>query len=436
MLTVAEALSAVRGEACPLPPRRSDLAASLGQILARDVVADRDLPPFDKALVDGFAVRSADLAGPDTVALRVVEEIFAGATPTRAVGPGEASAIMTGAPLPEGADAVVMVERTSRPSSGTVVVVGPLLPGQNRLLRGREMRAGDVVVPGGTRLNPAMLGVMASVGVSETLVHPRPRVAIAATGDELVPFDETPGPGRIRNSNTIMLAALAREHGASDRPLPIIPDRAEALIDAFRRALQGEPTSPEPADILLVSGGVSAGRRDLVPEALEAIGARCVFHKVRVKPGKPLWFGVGPGRAGLPPALIFGLPGNPVSGLVSFLLFVRPAIEILSGTGTGEPPTAAYPLAVAYSHSDDRDTYRPCRLVGAGADLRVEPLDSAGSSDLRASASGDGFAIFPAGERIYGKGEPVGFLDLCPPRFRAGCSYYTWPPGAGPSRDV
>lgn len=414
MLTVAEALDAVRSHTHTLPTRPIRLTESLGLVLAEDVVADLDLPPFDKALVDGYALRADALAAGGPVTLRVVETIYAGQTPSRPVGPGEAAAIMTGAPLPEGADAVVMVEKTSSPDADHVVVPpGPVAPGQNRLVRGREMRAGEVVVANGATLDAAKLGVLASVGAAEVLARPRPVVAVAATGDELVPFDQSPGPGRIRNSNTVLLAALAEQFGAKARPLPITPDRPEALRDAFAQAL-------ESADILLVSGGVSAGQKDLVPDALASVGVRPVFHKVRVKPGKPLWFGVGPGREGSGPALVFGLPGNPVSGLVSFLLFVRPALATLAGGTREDDLGPTLPLAIPYRHADDRDVYRPARIVAGD---RVEPLTWSGSSDLRGAASGDGFAIFPAGERMYKEGEPVGFLPLRPSRVAPGSPY-------------
>ena len=377
MLTVAEALDAIRSRAHPLHSRPIRLTEALGLRLVGDVVADLDLPPFDKALVDGFALRAADVPAGGTITLRVVETIYAGQTPTRTVGPGEAAEIMTGAPIPEGADSVVMVEKTSRPDPDHVVLSGPVAPGQNRLVRGREMREGEVVVASGAILDAARLGVLASVGASLVAVRPRPVVAVAATGDELVPFDQSPGAGQIRNSNSVLLAALAEQFGVTAQAMPIIPDRPEALRDAFAGAL-GE------TDVLLVSGGVSAGQRDLVPEALEAVGVSPVFHKVRVKPGKPLWFGVGPGREGARPTLVFGLPGNPVSGLVSFLLFVRPALAILAGGNPDDDPTPTFPLAIPYRHDDDRDVYRPARLVDGP---RVEPLLWSGSSDLNVAAN-------------------------------------------------
>ncbi len=266
------------------------------------------------------------------------------------------------------------------------------------------MTAGEVVVAAGSTLNAARLGVLASVGAVKFQAVPRPFVAVVSTGDELVPFDQAPGPGQIRNSNTLLLSALVEESGAVARPWPIVADRHADLREAFCKALMR-------ADVLLVSGGVSAGQKDLVPNALASVGVTPVFHKVRVKPGKPLWFGVGPARGRKPRTLVFGLPGNPVSGLVSFLLFVRPALAILAGREDQEK-TPTLPLATDYRHADDRDVYRPARLVDGGR--TVEPLMWAGSSDLRGAAAGDGFAIFPAGERMYKEGEPVGFLPLDP----------------------
>jgi molybdopterin molybdotransferase len=417
MMTVAEALNAILFHTWPLASRYCRLEAALGLSLAEQVVADLDLPPFDKSIVDGYALRSADVAA-GTSRLRVVEEIMAGMAPKRPLGPGEAAAIMTGAPLPQGADAVVMFERVEPPDKDIVHIPGPIPPGHNRMPRGREMRAGDVVVPAGAVLDSAKLGVLASVGAAEVLVQPRPIVAIASTGDEIVPCDQKPGPGQIRNSNTPLLAAMVSEHGATPRSLPIIPDRLDTLIDAFARALDG----PEPADILLVSGGVSAGHRDLVPNAFTRLGIDEVFHKVQVKPGKPIWFGTRSNREGVPPTLVFGLPGNPVSGLVCFLLFVRPALAILSGRRSDSPqPMPTFALASPVHHKEERETYRPARFTGPPDELglTIEVLPSVGSSDLRAVASADGFAIFPPGERRYETGDSVGFLDRRPLRFTA-----------------
>jgi molybdopterin molybdotransferase len=263
------------------------------------------------------------------------------------------------------------------------------------------MRAGAVVLRAGERLNPARLGVLAAVGRAEVAVIPKPRVAVVSTGDELVEPEHVPGPGQIRNSNAVMLRALVVEAGALAEAHPIAPDDPERLGAILRGGLE--------ADVLVISGGVSAGNRDLVPGALERLGVARVFHKVRLKPGKPLWFGVGPARGEAPGPLVFGLPGNPVSGVVGFLLFVRPALDLLAALPARAAEESRYRLARPFAHAGDRPTYHPARRTGP--DL-VEPLDWAGSADLRTVALADGFAIFPAGDRVHPAGEIVGFLPL------------------------
>jgi molybdopterin molybdotransferase len=408
MLTVEEALHAVMKHCAPLPARRRPLLEALGCVLAEDVTADGDLPPFDKALVDGYAVRSMDLGGDDR-RLTIVEEIAAGRTPSRPLGPREASAIMTGAPLPLGADAVVMIEQTRR--DGDVVVVDDtgVAPGKFRLERGRELRNGEVVLRPGDRLNATRLGLLASVGRDSVRVIPRPRVVVVPTGDELVEPDRVPGPGQIRNSNAVMLRALATAAGAEAEALAIVPDDRNRLRTALERGLS--------ADVLLITGGVSAGKFDLVPETLQGLGVERVFHKIRLKPGKPLWFGVGPARRGeeLSPApgpLVFGLPGNPVSGIVGFLLFVRPAIDRLALWGVGDVLTFSFSLARPFVHKGDRPTYHPARLLLQEGRTSIEPLDWAGSADLKTVTQANGFAVFDAGDRAYEPGEIVRFVPL------------------------
>lgn len=403
MITVDEALRAVLARAAQLPPCTSALADALGRALAEDVAADLDLPPFEKALMDGYAVRASDLAGGND-RLSVGEEITAGRTPTRPLGPCEAAAIMTGAPMPEGADAVVIVERTRRDGESVVIEHPTVTTGQNVMKRGREMKKGEAVLARGEVLNAASLGVLASVGRTRVEVTGRPRVAIVSTGDELVEPDRVPGPGQIRNSNATVLRALAAENGAEVETYPIAPDESKALREVLGRGLS--------ADVLLITGGVSAGNRDLVPAALEGLGVSKVFHKVRVKPGKPIWFGVGPGRDdGSPGALVFGLPGNPVSNIVGFLLFVRPALDTLAGRPGHRDRSVSARLTKRFVHTGDRPTYHPARRL-EGEPLSIEPLDWAGSADLRTVARADGFAVFPAGDRDYSAGEIVRFLPL------------------------
>ncbi len=407
MRTVEDALSDVIAASVPLPPEKHPLSEVFGCVLAEDIVADIDLPPFDKALMDGFAVRSSDLTGSDRQ-LRIGETITAGRLPTRPLGPREAAVITTGAPLPPEADCVVMHERT-RTVDGFVFIDQPdVRPGQSRLLRGREMKAGDRVLTRGSRLSPPRIGLLAAVGKAEVSVIPRPSVAVLPTGDELVEIDREPGEGQIRNSNSMMLRACAVEAGADAEGLPIAPDIPEILRERLERGLSH--------DILLISGGVSAGHLDLVPATLESLGVARIFHKIRLKPGKPLWFGVGPGRGDRPGCLVFGLPGNPVSSLVCFLLFVRPAIRRLAGLPSSGDESVEARLARPFGQRGDRPTYFPARRVEttpqAPSPLTIMPLDWAGSADLRSVADADGFAIFPAGDRDFREGEIVRYLPF------------------------
>jgi molybdopterin molybdotransferase len=294
-------------------------------------------------------------------------------------------------------------------ADGMVQILEPeVRPGQNRLVRGQIYRTGDLILRRGTALGPAHLGLLASIGRSSVLAVQRPRVAIVPTGDELVEPDRVPRPGQIRNSNGVMLEGLCLAQGAVAEALPIAPDEPQALGRILGRGLE--------FDVLLVTGGVSAGQRDLVPGVLEELGVGRVFHKVRLKPGKPLWFGVGPGRAGRPGTLVFGLPGNPVSGLVGFLLFVRPALERLAGrTGKPSEPMRAC-LDREFVHRGDRPTYHPARWVRRSGDAAtagvIEPLAWAGSADLLGVARADGLAVFQAGDRVFREGEIVPFLPL------------------------
>lgn len=423
MLTVEEALAAVMEQARPLPPRRIPLVDALGCRIAESVSADLDLPPFDKALMDGFAVCSDHCQGPGPHRLVIGEEILAGWTATRPLAPGEAAVIMTGAPLPSGADAVVRHEKTEDPGDGTVLIRGEVRSGQARLVQGRELRAGDVLFRPGDLLNAAALGVLASAGREEIRVIPRPRVVIVPTGDELVAPRERPGRGQIRETNSVVLAALVQACGGQAVARPIAPDDPRTLRRALSDALEPRP------DVLIVCGGVSAGKKDLVPDALTSLGVQILFHKVRLKPGKPLLFGVGPLRPNsdepsamlggdltpeAPTPLVFGLPGNPVSGVVGFLLLIAPAFARLRG----EPRHLVNALEIGgtlaqpFQHRGDRPTYHPGRLLGGGPDPEFEPLAWAGSADLRTVSLAHGFIRFPEGDRDFQAGEPVRFLRL------------------------
>lgn len=401
MLSVAEAQKVVLDAVRPLDAERRELSpAVLGQVLAEAVASDLDSPPFDKAMMDGYAVRSCDFAG-NVAEMTVVEEIAAGRMPTRTLGPGEAARIMTGAPIPPASDAVVMLERSTPLDERRVRLEEPkIAAGLNILRRGREMRAGEIVLRAGTRVRPAELGILASVGRTHALLIPRPTVAVIATGDEIVPADETPGPGRIRNSNAPMLSAQAERAGARTRWIGIAPDETAGLRRLIEDGLNDS--------VLVLSGGVSAGKRDLVPVVLESLGFRAAVRHVAMKPGKPMLFGVVP-REGRPPALVFGLPGNPVSSMVCFELFVRPALRRMMGRDDGTTP-AIGKLAEGTTYRADRPTYHPATVRMAGSSLEVRLLPWIGSADLRGVAQGNGFAAFPAGECRFDAGAEIPVL--------------------------
>jgi molybdopterin molybdotransferase len=343
-----------------------------------------------------------------------VEEVLAGQVPRRSLNSGEATRIMTGAPIPKGADAVVQVEHSHLISDSHPVTVEitteSVTPGRNMLFRGASTRAGEAVVPAGRLLRPQELGCLAELGKDRVFVVPRPAVAVLATGDELVPVEAHPGPGQIRNSNETMLVAQLRRFGATPIPLGIARDTASDLREKIARGLAH--------DILLLSGGVSAGKVDLVPAVLAELGVRERFHKIRIKPGQPLWFGVydrrnptsSPAPAVAPPApgpspcYVFGLPGNPVSSMVCCELFAWTAVRRLMGIVPAEPAPLRARLKCEFFNPGNRPTYHPARLEWTAEGMLVEPISWIGSADLSATTRADGLVIFSEGNRSYAAG--------------------------------
>jgi molybdopterin molybdotransferase len=412
MIDLESAIDLVERTAAPLGPRRQCLADARGRRLAEPVVADCDSPPFDRAMMDGFAVAEADFAptGRDEIVdLEVVMDLAAGDATTAAVRRGTCARIMTGAPLPPGVDAVVPVEcavdGTAAAHAGGRVRLRDdrFRPGQHVGRRGTAFRRGQEVLRAGDVLTPAAVGLAAEAGATHVVVPPRVRVAILSTGSELVPCAAAPGAGQTRNSNGPMLAAACAALGAEPIELGIVADRPEPLRAAVAQGLA--------ADVLVLSGGVSDGDLDLVPATFAACGVERVFHMVRLKPGKPVWFGI-LRRVAASPALVFGLPGNPASSLVCWELFVRPAICILSGTPRDRwhLPRATARLVAAVKSPPDRPVYLPCRLSRAATTLEAEPLPWTGSADLVGFAKADGLIALPAGGRRHEPGEIVEVL--------------------------
>ncbi len=381
MRTVEQALELLAGAAGA--PRataeRVPLADALGRILAADVPMDHDVPPFRRAAMDGFAIRG-DEAAPGA-RFAVTQAVMAGDDPQAPVEPGRAARIMTGAPVPEGADAVVPIEWCEDEGKHFVLARMPRTPG-NVVPRGAHMQRGAVVAHAGAPILPATLGALASAGAAAVEVAARPRVAILGTGSELVPVDHAPGPAAIRNSNSATLVGQCLRVGAAPTDLGIAVDEEGPLRDAIRRGLAH--------DVLLLSGGVSMGSKDLVPGALEAEGVRCVFHRWAVQPGGPLWCGV------KDDTLVFGLPGNPAATFVGFELLVVPALRTRVGLPLAQRPTLRARYDGPWGKPGPRRRFRPVALAtdDAGALLaRAAPWH--GSGDPFGLARGDALAVLP-----------------------------------------
>jgi molybdopterin molybdotransferase len=334
-----------------------------------------DIPPFDKSAMDGYAVRSSDVVQGGKLVQK--GSVQAGSDTLPQVGPGECVRIMTGAPVPSGADAVVMVEKT-RAKSGGVIIDDQVRPGQNICVKGEDLAAGRTVLKEGTRLNPAMIAVLATAGQTSPEVFSPPSVAVLSTGNELVEPGNTPGYGHIRNCNGPLLTALCREQGIEAAYLGIAPDSPAGLRDMLEKGLAH--------DVLLISGGVSMGDYDLVPGTLTRLGVKKVFHRVRVKPGKPLFFGTGNG------CLAFGIPGNPVSNMTSFYFFVLPALRKMMGDRRGGSRYLAR-INSGLQRSGSRAWLVPSLCTESRGKLNAEPVRLNGSADIVGCSGANGILI-------------------------------------------
>ena len=379
-----------------------DLLSALGRVLALPIPADRDFPPFRRAMRDGYAVRAADLAQLP-VTLEVIGEIKAGAAASeipREVNPGQAVAIMTGAPTPSGADAVVMVEYTKL-SGDRVTITRAIAVGDNIVPVGSEAWQGQILLEQGTRLDYSGIAVMASVGKQQSVpVYCRPRVAILSTGDEVVDVGEVPGPTQIRNSNSYSLAAQVQDAGGDPRLLGIARDDAGSLRTLIAKGLE--------LDLLLMTGGVSMGKYDLVEEVLASLGAEFFFTGAAIQPGKPVVFGrvMLDGKA----KLFFGLPGNPVSTMVTFQLFVRPIIDALGGAKPEPLPFVQAALQERFTTKTGLTRFLPGKLGGTHERPEVELVRWQGSGDLMAASRSNCYIVVPPDREEFAAGEAMTVL--------------------------
>ena len=372
--SVAEVRQLIDRLARPLAAEEVSLSQAWGRVLAEDVRAPADLPPFDRGMVDGYAVRAEDTFGASAglpAYLTVIGEVLMGEATDLAVGPGEAVKSATGGMLPRHANAVVMVEHTNPVDETLVEILRPVAPGENVIRRGEDVKQGEMLLRRGQRLRPQDLGALAGLGILRVQVAQQPRVALIPTGDEIVPPDQTPGPGQIRDINTYSLAGLVGEAGGLPVPFPIVPDEASALRAAVAQALAQ-------AEIVLISGGSSVGARDVTLDVLLSFpGAELHVHGVAVRPGKPTILVTIPYKGARNEyRVVFGLPGNPVSVMVTFDLFVRPLVQGM--LGLRKPPwerlIVKAKMRTGFASDAGREEYVRVRLVEEEGVLWAEPV--------------------------------------------------------------
>lgn len=408
VMTVEEARALVLGRVGALPAEEVPLLDGLGRVLAADARSDIDVAPFDNSAMDGYAVRAADTRGADPAApvmLDVVAHVAAGDDVAGIrVANGQAARIMTGAPVPEGADAVVMVEFTrvvdgDGGAGSRVAIEREAVLGEHIRRRGEEVRAGEVVLSAGEVLGPAAIGLLAATGHATVRVHRRPRVAIISTGSELVEVTERPGPGRIRNSNSYSIAAQVLRAGGVPVRFPIVPDEPQATREAFEQAAGT-------CDFIVTSGGVSVGDFDYVKPVLEQIG-ELTFCKVKMRPGNPQTLG---SIRGIP---FFGLPGNPTSTFVGFEVFVRPALRLMQGFSALDRPVTRARLAHDITKKQDRRYYLRGKVERDGSGGYVVGLTGSQSSALLTAAHrGNCLVVLPEGVGMFPAGTEVECMRL------------------------
>jgi len=401
MISVSEAIQIVKDQTRALEPEQIALANSLGRYLAEDIIADCDLPPFDRSQMDGYAVRAADIATAPAK-LKIVGESAAGRGWHNALKAGEAVRIMTGAPVPAGSDSVQQVEFTREFDGGSEVeILEPVTLGRSIVSRGSEIKVGQTVLRAGERINAGAIAVLASFGYAKVKAGKRPRVAILATGSELVAVDQTPGTDQIRDSNNFSIAAYATLAGATVERLPLAGDD----IGHLKRQIAA---AAERSDIIVTSGGVSVGRYDFTKTVLQALGAEIFFERVALRPGKPTVF------ARLPNGTqVFGLPGNPVSVSVTFNLFARVAMLTMQGAAETELEAGTAVLAKNIKPAKDRESYLPAQLLtNENAQLIAEPLKWGGSSDFVGFVRATSLIIVPQAKDIFEAGSKVQVVHL------------------------
>jgi molybdopterin molybdotransferase len=393
MITLDEVLEKIIENSDVLGAVEVDLAGSLGYVIAEDVLSDIDMPPFDKSAMDGYAVRAGDLQNVPAK-LEVIEEIAAGSVPGKALASGQCAAIMTGAMTPEGADTVVMIEDTRKDDDTGAVMIEKSVPkGENICRKGEDIRKGQTVIFTGQKIMPQHIGILASVGKTRVKVVRKPKFRIFTTGAEIVEAGQTPSAGQIRNSNGWSLSAQVTQAGYEANYSGIVSDKLDALTNAISQA--------GPDDIILLSGGVSMGQYDLVPQAVEDAGAEIIFHKILIKPGKPVLF------AKLGDKLIFGVPGNPVSTLIGFETLILPAARKMAGEKNYFKPKVTARLVKDIKTKPGRLKLRHAKITYSDGEFQAEVVSTHGSADLLSTCASNGMVIIQPDTQSMKAGEKV-----------------------------
>ncbi len=395
MISVEDALHKILDVFVPLGQEKVNILSSLGRVIGEDIYASRNIPPRDNSAMDGYAVRWEDTRGASRgkpVVLNVIEDIPAGAIPQKSIGKGESSRIMTGAPVPDGANAIVRVEDTAKHGRRVDVFV-QAKRGQDIRLAGEDVRDGELVIARGDVIRPAEIGMLASLGRSFIMVYQRPIVAVLATGDELVDIDDNPNPWQIVSSNSYSLAAQIIDSGGIPLQIGIAKDTREDLVSKFKAALR--------ADVIVSSGGVSVGDYDLVKDVMKEVGNKMQFWRVAMRPGRPLAFG---SMGGVP---MFGLPGNPVSSMVSFEQFVRPSILKMMGHKNLFRRTVKATIREDITKKKGAKHFIRARVEYKNGRFMVTSTGDQGSGILKSMVRANGLIVLPENSTSAKKGDEV-----------------------------
>ncbi len=404
MISVNEALNLILSNVQNASPITKTILDCQGMALAENIEADRDYPPFNRVTMDGYAVLASDINVKKIHDFRVIDTVFAGTSFSKKIPSGSCVKIMTGAPLPEGVDAVIKVEDCVSENGSVSFNIHEIQSGYNVARKGEDVNDGKLLIPKGQICDPAVIGILATTGNNKVQVYPTPSVSIISTGDEVVPIDQQPLSHQIRDLNSYALQALLWHYQIRPQYIGLVHDKTEVLKKSIAQALE--------ADIVIISGGVSKGDADIVPDILISLGVKEIFHRVKIKPGKPIWFGKNEQGK-----VVFGLPGNPMSCQVGFKIFIEPYIRRFMGLGELRP--LYLPLEKEYKKRGNREEYFSCKLETSKLETSLEaqalspsliPVDFMGSGDITATLYSDGIARRPDNVAVLEKGAMIKFF--------------------------